>query len=183
MSFAKRLLLAYSNFIGTPWGDQLAPSQRVIFCVYDPAEELKVRAAIGEFDLATKQAGHGWSLFDLTDTFADWLSQQPHSERYFAKPDFLSTLIRLYPDYLKEEFKKHLDVVKPDEQSVVALLGAGSLFGFMPVKEFVEAVAPLVKGRLVVFFPGTNENNNYRLLDAYDGWGYLAVPITAEREA
>jgi hypothetical protein len=35
-----------------------------------------------------------------------------------------------------------------------------------------------VKGRLVVFFPGTLEQNNYRLLDARDGWNYMAVPIS-----
>ena len=39
----------------------------------------------------------------------------------------------------------------------------------------------MVPGRLVVFFPGSYEDNNYRLLDAYDGWGYLAVPITADQ--
>jgi len=47
----------------------------------------------------------------------------------------------------------------------------------------VDKLAPMVKGRLVVFFPGTFENNNYRLLDGYDGWNYLAVPITADKEA
>ncbi|SPE51782.1 conserved hypothetical protein [Verrucomicrobia bacterium] len=35
-----------------------------------------------------------------------------------------------------------------------------------------------IRGRLVLFFPGEFENNNYRLLDARDGWNYLAVPIT-----
>jgi hypothetical protein len=35
-----------------------------------------------------------------------------------------------------------------------------------------------VRGRLVGFFPGQYEQNNYRLLDARDGWNYLAVPIS-----
>jgi hypothetical protein len=30
----------------------------------------------------------------------------------------------------------------------------------------------------VIFFPGHFEHNNYRLLDARDGWNYHAVPIT-----
>jgi hypothetical protein len=34
---------------------------------------------------------------------------------------------------------------------------------------------------LLVFFPGQFDNNNYRLLDARDGWNYLAVPITADQ--
>ena len=68
------------------------------------------------------------------------------------------------------------------EESVVALKGVGSLFGFLKVKEVVDKLAPLVKGRLLVFFPGSYENNNYRLLDGYDGWNYLAVPITADKD-
>jgi hypothetical protein len=35
-----------------------------------------------------------------------------------------------------------------------------------------------IRGRLLVFFPGEYEDNIYRLLDARDGWSYLAVPIT-----
>ena len=41
-----------------------------------------------------------------------------------------------------------------------------------------DAHAGTYFGRLVVFFPGQFEQNNYRLLDARDGWNYLAVPIT-----
>lgn len=65
---------------------------------------------------------------------------------------------------------------------MVALKGVGSLFGLLKVKEVVDKFAPLVRGRLLVFFPGSYENNNYRLLDGYDGWNYLAVPITADKE-
>ena len=35
-----------------------------------------------------------------------------------------------------------------------------------------------IRGRLALFFPGDVDNNNYRLLDARDGWNYLAIPIT-----
>jgi len=39
-----------------------------------------------------------------------------------------------------------------------------------------------VEGRLLVFFPGEYhpENHTYRLLDARDGWNYLAVPLLAK---
>jgi len=30
-----------------------------------------------------------------------------------------------------------------------------------------------------VLFPGVYEQNNYRMLDARDGWNYLAIPITS----
>ena len=65
---------------------------------------------------------------------------------------------------------------------MVAVLGMGSLFGLLRVKDVVDELAPMVRGRLLVFFPGSFENNNYRLLDGYDGWNYLAVPITADKD-
>ena len=63
----------------------------------------------------------------------------------------------------------------------MTLSGVGSLFGFLKIKDVVDTLAPLVEGRLLVLFPGSYENNNYRLLDGYDGWNYLAVPITADK--
>jgi hypothetical protein len=52
------------------------------------------------------------------------------------------------------------------------------LFGFTRVSLVLKEVTTDIRGRLVVFFPGEYEDNNYRLLDARDGWNYLAVPIT-----
>ena len=85
--------------------------------------------------------------------------------------------------YIADEFVSFLKAKDISEDSVVALNGVGSLFGFLKVKEVVDKLAPIVKGRLLVFFPGSyDENNNYRLLDGYDGWNYLAVPITADKD-
>jgi len=80
-----------------------------------------------------------------------------------------------------DDFAACLEKNRTDQNSVVALKGVGSLFGFLKVKEVVDKLAPMVKGRLLVFFPGSYDNNNYRLLDGYDGWNYLAVPITADK--
>jgi len=90
----------------------------------------------------------------------------------------------IYPKYLEHiiaSFAHFLAQHQVDETYVVAIKGVGSLFGFLKVKEVVEKLAPMVSGRLLVFFPGSYENNNYRLLDGYDGWNYLAVPITADK--
>ena len=60
-------------------------------------------------------------------------------------------------------------------------LGAGTLFGLgdaVKVSALLNAVNDAVAGRLLVFFPGEHEGNSYRLLDARDGWNYLAIPIT-----
>ncbi|MDV7392613.1 BREX protein BrxB domain-containing protein, partial [Arthrospira platensis SPKY1] len=168
--------------IKVPWRDDAAALQRVIFCVYDEADELRLRARIDEFELATKEAGHEWHLFDLTETFADWLSAQRYAESYFNKPELISTVLPKYQKHIVTSFEKFLADKQADENAVVALQGVGSLFGLTKVKGIVDQLAPKVKGRLVVFFPGSYENNNYRLLDAYDGWGYLAVPITADKD-
>ena len=65
-----------------------------------------------------------------------------------------------------------------DENTVVALLGVASLYGFMRVSELIRSVEESTRGRLLVLFPGTKNENNYRLLDARDGWNYLANSIT-----
>ena len=56
------------------------------------------------------------------------------------------------------------DAVRPRERVKVSAL----------LNEVNDAIA----GRLLVFFPGEHEGNSYRLLDARDGWNYLAIPIT-----
>ncbi len=182
MSKINRLLQSYSDFIVIPWRNDAAPAQRVIFCVYHETEELRLQAKIDEFELVTRQAGHEWAIFDLSNTFAHWFAGQRYAAKYLQKPQLLPTLLPKYLDYIEQTFVDFLTARQADKNFVVALKGVGSLFGFLKVKEVVERLAPQVAGRLLVFFPGSYENNNYRLLDGYDGWNYLAVPITADKE-
>ncbi len=181
MSKIRRLIQSYKQYISIPWRDDAAAAQRVIFCVYNESEELRLRAKIDEFEIATREAGHEWAIFDLTNTFADWMANQRYAKSYFKKPALLNTLLPKYLEYLVEQFNDILSKDKADDNSVVALKGVGSLFGFIKVKEVVDKLSPMVRGRLLVFFPGSYEDNNYRLLDGYDGWNYLAVPITADK--
>lgn len=182
MSRVRQLISSYSRFIAIPWRDDAASAQRVIFCVYNENDELKIRARIDEFEIATRQTGHDWLLFDLTDTFAEWLSGQRYGKKYYEKPHLLTTLLPKYLEYIVQQFRQMLVKNNAGSNAVVALKGVGSLFGFLKVKDVVDKLAPLVSGRLLVFFPGTYETNNYRLLDGYDGWNYLAIPITADKE-
>lgn len=183
MSKVKRLIQSYSQHIAVPWRGDAAAAQRVIFCVYGESEELRLRAHIDEFELATRQAGHGWAVFDLTDTFARWLASQRYVKSYFQKPGLLAPLLPKYLRFISDEFAAFLKAQALDDHAVVALKGVGSLFGFLKVKDVVDALAPQVTGRLLVFFPGSYDAaNNYRLLDGYDGWNYLAFPVTADRE-
>ncbi len=183
MNRVDRLRDSFGNFIAVPWREDAAAAQRVIFCVYNENDELKLRAKIDEFELASRNAGHDWFSFDLTDTFAEWLSGQRYADRYYKQPHLLSTLLPKYLEHINKYFENFLAEKGANANSVVALKGVGTLFGLLKVKQVVDKLAPMVVGRLVVFFPGTFENNNYRLLDGYDGWNYLAVPITADKEA
>jgi hypothetical protein len=182
VSKVKRLIASYEKYIAIPWRSDAAAAQRVIFCVYNEADELRLRAKIDEFEIATKQSGHNWALFDLTDSFARWLCGQKYAQSYFKKPNLLPTIYPKFLEYIIDGFKRSLEENQADETYVVAVKGVGALFGFLKVKEVVEKLAPMVSGRLLVFFPGSYEDNNYRLLDGYDGWNYLAVPITADKD-
>lgn len=180
MSRLEQLIHRYEEFISLPWEQGLAGSQRVVFVVYDKSDERRLRAQIDEFQLATQKGGHGWSLMDLTDTFGKWMAGQEYRESYFEYPEDLSTLLPQFEEFVVGHVRSHVEL--GSENDVVALMGIGSLFGFMRVSSLVAGIADAVPGRLVVLFPGEYENNTYRLLDARDGWSYLAVPITAHQE-
>jgi hypothetical protein len=65
-----------------------------------------------------------------------------------------------------------------DENTLIAIKEVSSLFGFTFLSEVIKGCASALKGRMLIFFPGEFEKNQYRLLDARDGWNYLARPIT-----
>lgn len=182
MSRIKRLTQSYGKYVAVPWRDGAAAAQRVVFCVYRETDELRLRAKVDEFEIATRAAGREWVLFDLTDSFPNWLASQRYAKSYFQKPNLLATLLPKYLSYIETQFDAFLQDKSVGDNCVVALQGVGTLFGFLKVKEVVDKLAPKVTGRLLVFFPGSYEDNNYRLLDGYDGWNYLAVPITADKE-
>jgi hypothetical protein len=181
MSKIKALLANYKQYIAIPWRQDAAAAQRVIFCVYNEIEERILRVQIDEFEIATKGTGHEWALFDLTDTFAVWLSSLKYVENYLRQPEKLDDVFPEYLSWLINKFKEFIDEKKISSDHVIALSGVGSLFGILKIKEVVDTFAPMFSGKLLVFFPGSFENNNYRLLDSYDGWNYLAVPITADK--
>ncbi len=172
------LVKNYERYIALPWQKDLAGAQKIIFLVYDKADERKLRARKGNFLIATKKAGHEWLECDLTAAFADWMAGLDYSESYFEEPEDLELKVESeFLDAVIELVKDALD--KADENSVVGLSGIASLYGFASVSELMKRIEPDIKGRVAVFFPGEYESNNYRLLGARDGWNYLAVPITA----
>lgn len=105
MSRIKRLLQSYNKYISVPWRDDVAAAQRVIFCIYKETEERSLRAKLDEFELATRQAGHDWALFDLTDTFATWLTSQRYAKSYFQQPHLLRSLLPKYLVFLSQQLE------------------------------------------------------------------------------
>jgi restriction system protein len=67
VSRIKRLTQSYSKYVSVPWRDDAAAAQRVIFCVYQETEELRLRAKVDEFEIATRAAGHDWAVEDLSE--------------------------------------------------------------------------------------------------------------------
>lgn len=182
MSQIERLLEAYRKHMSLPWDPNLAGPQRVWFAVYDKTDERRLRLRIEDFGTATRQAGHAWTLLDLTDAFAAWMAAHEYRESYFSSPQDLLLALEDFEVSTTARLREVLEDPASDSGSVVAVLGAASLFGFMRISSLVQSVHDAIRGRLLVFFPGEYENNNYRLLDARDGWNYHAVPITAGSE-
>ena len=179
MSRIDRLLERYKAHLALPWRQDLAAAERAIFIVYDKTDERRLRTRLGRFEEATKEIGHGWVHCDLTDAFATWMASLDYQESYFESPeDIALKLDEDFPRHLADRVRAQLALPTADANAVVAVTGVASLFGFTRVSKLMQAVENGIRGRLVVFFPGEYENSNYRLLDARDGWSYLAVPIT-----
>ena len=175
-----QLLSAYELVINEPWSSSLSGQERVWFLVYDPAEQRKVDLRIGDFEMATTKAGKRWITISLKKCFPTWMSDHDYKEEYFAEPE---TLV----DQLEAEFKQfatdflitEMERLVTDTNTLIAITDISSLFGFSRMSDVLNGCANSFKGRMLIFFPGEYDKNHYRLLDARDGWSYLARPITA----
>lgn len=173
---------AYARHVALPWDRGLAPPQRVWFAVYPKEEERRLRYKVASFQLATTDpngARKKWILVDLSDSFARWLSGEKYREAYFKNPKMMAPKLPRFLEFVANEVIEVAEAQGADEQTVVAVLGVASLFGFAQVSDLVPRIVSRIAGRLLVFFPGSREGNVYKLLDAREGWNYLATPITA----
>ena len=181
MTYFDGLLNSYSRLVALKWPDNLAPSQRVWMAVYPPEIERNLRLRHLEFQIATAKTGHEWRLIDITSDFEHWMAANEYRDSYFESPELLAGSLSDFHQALVTRVSTTLR--ECNERTVVGLLGAGSLFGLggeIKVSALINDVADDLAGRLLVFFPGQHDGNNYRLLDARDGWNYLATAITAD---
>lgn len=174
-----QLISAFETVVTEPWSSALSGQEKIWFLVYDPADQRKVDFRISDFEITTIKANKKWFSISLKQVFPIWLTENEYKEEYFNEPDNLV-------DALKNEFKLFVinylisELSKPDidDDSLVAVTDISSLFGFIRTSEILTGCSDDVKGRLLLFFPGEFDNNHFRLLDARDGWNYLARPIT-----
>lgn len=180
MSQIEILAKKFEAHISLPWQRNLSPSERVIFVVYPKEKEQRLRFQKGLFQQAVIKAKHGWHSICLDNAFPEWMSQQDYREDYFDHPeDLQQKLERDFPNFVWQKVNHKMKCISNDD--VLALFGVGSLFGLARASAALKRLE--IRGRLVVFFPGTREKNVYRLLDARDGWDYLAFPITLNEDA
>ena len=174
------LLYNYDKIINEPWSITLSGQEKVWFLVYDPSEQRKMDLRIGDFERYTKRAGKNWMEINLKSCFPQWMSAHNYRQKYFEKPKFIADQIESdFKKYVISYLQEKLNDAAADENTVVAVTYVSSLFGFLLLSDILKLISPDIKGRLLVFFPGEFANNHYRLMDARDGWNYLARPIFA----
>ena len=175
------LLAAFRTRLSVPWRSDEATAGRVWMLWYDKALERRVRGRLAEFRLATEQAGKGWHEFDLAPAFGRWVAGQTWFERAAKRPATLGMVLPDFEAQLTRQLRDRLGQCGPDD--IFVLTGAASLFGLVRASTLIGKAADAIPGRLLVTFPGTHQGGIYRLLDARDGWSYLAVPIPSSPTA
>lgn len=182
MSEIEDLVKAYERHVQVRWLDALDGEQRVWFAVYDPAQERRLRPRVEEFATATRKAGHGWLLCDLTPAFAEWMANHDYREAYFETPADMDLELASFGEFAAQRLRETLTRPEADSNCVVAVMGVASLFGLAKASEVLGRIAPTIRGRLLAFFPGDHDGPRWRLLGVGDGWNYSAMPIVGQRE-
>ena len=181
MSYVDDLVEAYRKFVALPWQENLAPPQRVWMAVYPPEHERRLRLHLPAFKAATTEHHHSWALIDITTSFEEWMAAHEYRDAYFEDPELLETALLGFLRPPRRAGARTVSTSTRTRTGSWRVLGAGTLFGLgdaVKVSALLNAVNDAIAGRLLVFFPGEHEGNSYRLLDARDGWNYLAIPIT-----
>lgn len=177
MGRIEQLAKRFEDHISLPWQQNLAATERTLFIVYPKEEERRLRAKRDIFRQACEKSSHGWHCVDLDTAFGDWMAAQDYAADYFAYPeDLRQKLDTDFTAFVGGILRHTLE--NATAHDVVAVFGVGTLFGFAHVSGVLKHLEGRIKGRLVLFFPGSYDKNVFRLLDARDGWGYMSLPIT-----
>ncbi len=171
------LLGHFRRQVSLPWSHDTAGDYRVWILHYDRVLERRIQGRLPEFEALARQHKHGWATLNLASLVAPWFAANEVFEGLAGQPDELAGLLPDFEKHVVSTVRAHLQALS--DQDILVLSGAGSLFGLMRVSKLTVQVAPDIKGRLLLLFPGRHDNGSYRLLDARDGWSYRALPIPA----
>lgn len=171
------LLGQFNRQASLPWSSDTARDYRVWIMHYDKILERRVQGRLHEFEALARQYGHGWASLDLAALVAPWFAAHDLFGGLAEQPDELPGLLPDFEAHVVATVRTRLQTL--GERDILALSGTGALFGLMRASTLTEKVAPDIRGRLLLLFPGRHENGVYRLLDARDGWTYRATPIPA----
>lgn len=171
------LLGQFRRQVSLPWSRDTARDYRVWIMHYDRGLERRIQGRLNEFETVAGQCGHGWASLDLASLVGPWFAAHDLFEGLAAQPDELPGLLPDFEAHVVATVRGRLRGLA--EQDILVLCGAGALFGLLRVSSLTETVAPDIKGRLLLLFPGRHDDGVYRLLDARDGWSYRAIPIPA----
>lgn len=172
------LLNAFERALHEPWPTQLSGNERVWFLIFDPAELRRIDLRMGDFEAAAHRTGRRWVPVSVKKCFPEWMAAHEYNEGYFESPeDLIDQLEADFKPYAIQYIIEAMKQAQPDDHTVIALQDVSALFGLIPLSDVLRGVASHLRGRMLVFFPGEYQHNQYRLLDARDGWNYLARPI------
>src|SRR5208283_3690980 len=114
--------------------------------VHDKEDERKLRLRLGLFEEATLHSGHKWMAIDLTDAFANWMCGPDNAnfaESYFESPELLDEAVLAdMKQSVVTRIQSALAALPDPDNSVLALHGVASLFGFLKISELL----PMVEG-------------------------------------
>lgn len=160
-----------------PWPPDTAQDYRVWIMHYDRSLERRVEGRLDEFGAVARQYGHGWETLNVASLIAPWFAKHDLFEALVRKPKEIKGLLPDFEAHIVASILSRLD--RSGENDILTLVGAGAFFGLLRVSALTTTVAPGIKGRMLLLFPGRHDNGVYRLLDARDGWTYRATPIPA----
>jgi hypothetical protein len=174
----EKLIQTFATRLRIPWSDDLSLPERQWFAVYPPEQERRVRHQVAGFRREVEAAGKTWNQIDLSDAFADWMARHDYRKAYFEDPELL----------VDDAFEPLREVVvgrvvdglaHTTDDTLTAVVGAGSLFGFVHLSQVFNPSTIQFKGRLLLLFPGNHEGATFNLLNFRSSYTYQAVAITA----
>lgn len=172
------LLTAFERALREPWPTHLSGGERVWFLVFDPAELRRVELRMGDFESAAHRANRRWVSVSLKSCFPTWMAAHDYRDGYFESPeDLIDQLEADFKPFVIQYVVEAMQLADPDDHTLIVLQDVSALFGLIPLSDVLRGITAHLRGRMVVFFPGEYQHNQYRLLDARDGWNYLARPI------